>query len=221
MTKEYRNGALPVRVLNGIEFSVDAGAVATIVGASGAGKSTLLHILGTLDRPTSGAVCYCDENVYAASDARRAELRNRTLGFVFQFYHLMPELTAIENILLPSLIARAADGAARLWARELLDAIGLADRGTHFPNQLSGGEQQRIAIARALMNRPRIVFADEPTGNLDSANSAGIIRLLLDLQQRYGYTLVIVTHDMDIAAFGTCRWRLADGILNASTTAAN
>ena len=215
LTKEYRNGAAPVRVLNGVDLAMPAGAIMTIVGASGAGKSTLLHIIGALDRPSSGTVAYAGDDVYRMTDTERAHIRNAHFGFVFQFYHLMPELTAFENVLLPSMVARKADAGARAWAAELLTAVGLRERATHYPNQLSGGEQQRVAIARALMNKPRIVFADEPTGNLDRSTSDGVLRLLLTLQRQHGYALLIVTHDPDIAQYGAQRLRLSDGVVQS------
>jgi len=215
LVKQYCNGGPVLTVLNGVDCALDCGQCVSIVGASGAGKSTLLHMLAGLDRPTCGTVWYAGQNLYEMSDAARAALRNTAFGFVFQFYHLMPEFNALENVLLPSMITRAAGSSARAWAHELLTQVGLAERMRHYPNQLSGGEQQRVAIARALMNRPRILFADEPTGNLDRANSEMVIALLLALQRQHGFTLVLVTHDMELAQCGAVRLRLADGILHS------
>jgi predicted ABC-type transport system involved in lysophospholipase L1 biosynthesis ATPase subunit len=164
-------------------------------------------------------VLFEEQDIYALPDAARARARNAAFGFVFQFYHLMPELTALENVLLPSMVARRVTRAAREHARALLAAVGLAARATHYPNQLSGGEQQRVAIARALMNTPRIVFADEPTGNLDKVNSAAVFRVLLEVQQQMHFALILVTHDPDLAACGQARWRLADGVLQAADDA--
>jgi lipoprotein-releasing system ATP-binding protein len=213
LVKEYISGSRPLRVLNKVNISVQPGVILTVVGSSGAGKSTLLHILGALDRPTEGEVQYKGENLYGISDRARARIRNRDFGFVFQFYHLMPELTALENVLMPGLVGRTRGKEERAWARELLAAVGLTDRMHHFPSQLSGGEQQRVAIARALMNKPRILFADEPTGNLDSANSRSIIEMLLDLQESYGFALVMVTHNYDLAHYGARQMKLKDGML--------
>lgn len=215
LVKQYCNGGPVLTVLNGVDCRFEGDQCVSIVGASGAGKSTLLHVLAGLDRPTSGAVWFAGTNVYDMSDSARAALRNTAFGFVFQFYHLMPEFTALENVLLPSMINRTANRAAREHARELLAQVGLAERLRHYPNQLSGGEQQRVAIARALMNRPRILFADEPTGNLDRKNSQMVMALLLALQRQHGFTLVLVTHDHELAQCASVRLRLADGILQS------
>jgi len=220
LIKQYRSGSGTLTVLSGLSLAVAAGSAATIIGASGAGKSTLLHILAGLDRPTGGSVVFDGASIYEQSDAARARLRNAAFGFVFQFYHLMPELTALENVLLPSMVARQVTRGARAWAGELLDAVGLAARAQHYPNQLSGGEQQRVAIGRALMNKPRIVFADEPTGNLDKANREAVFEVLMRVQARYDFALVMVTHDPDLAASGGAQWRLADGQLRPVAEAA-
>ncbi len=213
LVKQYCNGGPVLTVLHQVECAFHGDECVSIIGASGAGKSTLLHVLAGLDRPTDGAVWYAGQDLYAMSDSARAGLRNKAFGFVFQFYHLMPEFNALENVLLPCMIGRTAAGAARSWARDLLGQVGLAERTQHYPNQLSGGEQQRVAIARALMNRPHILFADEPTGNLDRANSELVMELLLALQRQHGFTLVLVTHDMELAQCGAVRLRLADGAL--------
>jgi lipoprotein-releasing system ATP-binding protein len=212
--KIYRTGATTLVVLDGVELSVPVRTVTTIMGASGAGKSTLLHILGGLDRPSEGEVLFDGREMYALSDRSRARIRNRDFGFVFQFYHLMPEFTALENVLLPSMVARSVDAAVRAHARELLGTVGLAERAHHYPNQLSGGEQQRVAIARALINGPQVLFADEPTGNLDRASSEAVITTLFEIQQRLSFALVIVTHDAELAACGERRLRLKDGRLH-------
>ena len=211
LVKAYLSGQAQLVVLNGLDFEVAAGSRVTIVGPSGSGKSTLLHILAGLDRPTSGTVVYQGAPLYAMSDRARSGMRNHEFGFVFQFYHLMPEFTARENVLLPSMIGRASNGAARARADELLDAVGLLNRAGHYPSQLSGGEQQRVAIARALMNAPRVLFADEPTGNLDRANSDAVMQKLIALHDQLKFTLIIVTHDAGVADCGTARWLLANG----------
>jgi len=211
LVKAYLSGQAQLVVLNGLDFEVAAGSRVTIVGPSGSGKSTLLHILAGLDRPTSGTVVYQGAPLYAMSDRARSGMRNHEFGFVFQFYHLMPEFTARENVLLPSMIGRASNGAARARADELLDAVGLLNRAGHYPSQLSGGEQQRVAIARALMNAPRVLFADEPTGNLDRANSDAVMQKLIALHDQLKFTLIVVTHDAGVAECGTARWLLANG----------
>jgi lipoprotein-releasing system ATP-binding protein len=216
IVKEYASGSQLLRVLDRVNISVNPGVILTVVGSSGAGKSTLLHILGALDRPSSGTVQYNGENLYGISDRARARIRNRDFGFVFQFYHLMPELNAFENTLMPGFVNRARGSKEQAWARELLDAVGLTDRMHHFPNQLSGGEQQRVAIARALMNKPRILFADEPTGNLDRVNSESIIEMLLTLQKTYGFALIMVTHNTDLAHYGARQMLLKDGMLHTA-----
>ena len=217
LVKSYLSGQDLLMVLNGLDFEVAAGSRVTIVGPSGSGKSTLLHILAGLDRPTRGTVLYRGAPLYALSDRARSGMRNHEFGFVFQFYHLMPEFTARENVLLPSMIGRAANGAARGRAEALLDAVGLSNRAGHYPSQLSGGEQQRVAIARALMNSPRVLFADEPTGNLDRANSDAVMQKLVALHDQLKFTLIVVTHDAGVADCGTARWLLANGAVKPGT----
>jgi lipoprotein-releasing system ATP-binding protein len=212
--KVYHNGTVPLVVLDDVELSVSAHTMTTIMGASGAGKSTLLHILGALDRPSDGEVVFDGRSIYTLSDRARAQVRNRDFGFVFQFYHLMPEFTAFENVLLPSMVARQVDADCRARAAELLANVGLADRAWHYPSQLSGGEQQRVAIARALINEPQVLFADEPTGNLDRANSDTVMATLLEVQRRLAFALVMVTHDEELAACGTRQLQLQDGRLH-------
>jgi len=219
IVKEYISGSQMLRVLDQVNISLQPGVILTIVGSSGAGKSTLLHIMGGLDRPSMGTVQYNGENLYGISDRARARIRNQDFGFVFQFYHLMPELNALENILMPGFVNRSRGSKEQAWACELLDAVGLTDRMHHFPNQLSGGEQQRVAVARALMNKPRILFADEPTGNLDRVNSESIIEMVLALQKTYGFALIMVTHNTDLAQYGASRMILKDGILLAADSA--
>ena len=211
--KEYKTGVLPLTVLKKIDIEIQNGDFTTIVGSSGAGKSTLLHILGALDRPTKGAVYYKGDNLYKLSDSQRALIRNEDFGFVFQFYHLMPEFTALENIMMPGLISRKEKSNLKKTALNLLGAVGLAERAKHFPNQLSGGEQQRIAIARSLFNQPKILFADEPTGNLDENSSGIIINLLQKLQKELNFALIMVTHNTELSDLGTTRLRIKNGML--------
>ena len=190
-----------MHVLRGIELKVSEGEFLTIIGPSGAGKSTLLHILGGLDKPSEGKVVFENQEIYSLGDKERANIRNSKIGFVFQFYHLLPEFTALENIILPSLIKADMAGRNRLEEKglSLLAQVGLRQRVSHKPYQLSGGEQQRIAIARSLINEPKIIFCDEPTGNLDSKNGSEIVELLLKLNREKNQALVIVTHDEYIA----------------------
>ena len=215
--KEYQIGPRLLEILRGIDLAVAEGELAVIVGPSGSGKSTLLHALGGLDRPSSGEVRFDGKNLYALREKEISRLRNRAFGFVFQFYHLIPELTALENVLLP---ARMSGGGSseqlRNRAMELLERVGLADRGPHLPSELSGGEQQRVAIARALVNRPRVLFCDEPTGNLDSATGQSILELLLEEHRQHKTALVIVTHDASVTRLAKKVYSLRDGALHAS-----
>lgn len=194
--KIYNKSSKEVKAVNGISLEVKKGASLAIVGPSGAGKSTLLHLLGGLDKPTSGKIELDGVDIYRLSDRDRALVRNRRVGFVFQFYHLLPEFTALENVMLPALI-RGKE--IRQMAADLLKAVGLEDRASHRPGELSGGESQRVAIARALVNEPEILLCDEPTGNLDSKTSESIYSLLFDLKSKTGMALVIVTHDERIS----------------------
>ena len=201
INKSYFRSNNTLRVLKGVDLKIEEGAIVSVVGPSGAGKSTLLHVLGGLDRPDQGTVHLDGENIYDLKDVARAKIRNSKIGFVFQFYHLLPEFSALENVLLPAMI-QMRQGAKKQFegqGLELLDKVGLKERVHHKPYQLSGGEQQRVAIARALINKPRIVFCDEPTGNLDSESGEGISHLLMDLNKRNNQTLVIVTHDEHVA----------------------
>lgn len=213
--KIYKQAENTLHILKGINLSIGDGEVLSIVGPSGAGKSTLLHILGGLDNPTDGSIKIDTEDVYKLSDARRARLRNTKLGFVFQFYHLLPEFTVLENVLLPVLIGdkKATLKQSEVNAIDLLSKVGLDKRITHRPYQLSGGEQQRVAIARALINNPKIVLCDEPTGNLDSETGKGIIDLLMSLNKKHNQTLVIVTHDEGIAKISQKVIYMRDGKL--------
>ena len=188
-----------VEALSGVNLEVSKGEIVAIVGASGAGKSTLLQIIGTLMPADSGRVEIAGVDVSTLGERQLAAFRNRHIGFVFQFHHLLPEFTAVENVMMPALIGGIDKGEAARRAVELLEMVGLADRATHKPVEMSGGEQQRVAIARALICRPSVVLADEPTGNLDSANRDDIQRLLMDVRERFGQTIVMVTHDMSLA----------------------
>ena len=189
-----------VRVLKGIDFYADKGEVISIVGASGAGKSTLLRILGSLSEPDSGKVEIDGTDIYSLSGNRLSDFRNRKIGFVFQFHHLLPEFTALENVFIPALIAGSRHKEASERATSLLKELGLGHRLTHKPSELSGGEQQRVAIARAIINNPSVLFADEPSGNLDSKTKKEIHKLFFDLRDKYGQTVIIVTHDKELAA---------------------
>lgn len=202
-----------LQVLKGVDLAIKPGEFVSVVGKSGAGKSTLLHILGTLDRPDSGTLSIGGEDVFGLNTRKLAAFRNAKIGFVFQFHHLLPEFTARENVLIPALIAKADEQAARKRAAELLDYLGLGGRLEHKPGQLSGGEQQRVAVARALMNSPAVVFADEPSGNLDSASSQELHQLLFQLRDDMGQTFVIVTHNEELAAMSDRRLEMKDGLL--------
>lgn len=209
--KTYAQGAWELQILKGLDLDIRQGESIGIVGSSGAGKSTLLHILGTLDKPTAGELTIDGQDILGLSDEELAQFRNREMGFVFQSHHLLGEFTALENVMMPCRIAGDSRVSARIKATELLEVMGLADRADHFPNELSGGELQRVAIARALVRKPRILFADEPTGNLDSQNSQMIQALFFSLKERFGLTLIVVTHDMNFAQkFNRCL-RISDG----------
>lgn len=202
-----------VHVLKGISAEFREGEIVSIVGASGAGKSTLLHILGGLDHPTQGTVYWDTTEIFRLDDHTLSRIRAKTVGFVFQFHHLLPEFTAVENVAMPALIVRESKERAFKRAKELLTKIGLEERAHHKPSELSGGEQQRVAVARALMNNPRIVFADEPSGNLDSANAKQLYELIVNLNRSEGKTFVIVTHNEKFAAYAQRVLRMADGLL--------
>jgi len=211
LTKSYIQGTRRVEALRGIDLVFGSGELVAIIGASGAGKTTLLHILGTIDRPSGGGVFYDDENVSSLGDKALARFRNRTVGFVFQFHHLLPEFTAIENTMMPALIQGMAKDTAKRRAGELMEQVGLSDRTTHKPGELSGGEQQRVAVARALIMEPDVLLADEPTGNLDRETGEGVFQTLLQMNEQKHITTVVVTHNEDIASRLSRHVRLVDG----------
>lgn len=211
LEKTYFGPQQQVEVLRGLDLTVAAGETVAVVGASGVGKSTLLHILGTLDRPTGGRVMVDGQDIFQMDEPALAGFRNRHIGFVFQFHHLLPELSALENVMMPALIARLDRAAARQRAQELLEEVGLAERGEHKLGELSGGEAQRVAVARALVLGPRLLLADEPTGNLDERTGEKVHQLLLGLNQKKGLTTLVATHNERLAAAMQRRVRLADG----------
>ncbi len=211
LSKVYTLGGALIHALRGVDLKIEEGEFLAVVGASGSGKSTLLHILGGLDRPTSGRVYLSDSELTALDEDELAEVRAKKIGFVFQFHNLIPALTALENVELPMVFAGVKPAQRRRRAAKLLREVGLGDRLSHTPLQLSGGEQQRVAIARALANKPEVVLADEPTGELDSANSLLIMETLLKLREEHGITIVMVTHDSEMAGFADRIVKLRDG----------
>jgi lipoprotein-releasing system ATP-binding protein len=211
--KSYRGNGSHIEVLRNLDFQLNVAETVAVVGASGIGKSTLLHILGTLDRPEAGRLFYRDEDVFRYDDLRLARFRNASIGFVFQFHHLLPEFSALENVMMPALINGQNRQAATALAREGLLRVGLEERLDHRVNKLSGGEQQRVALARALVLKPALLLADEPTGNLDERNSEEVHRLLLELNREVGMALVVVTHNPALASYMGRRVTIADGKL--------
>lgn len=209
LTKKFGN----LQVLKGIDLTIEKGEVISIAGPSGAGKTTLLQLLGTLDKPTSGKISFNGEETGKMSCKRLAAFRNRHIGFVFQFHQLLPEFTALENIIIPALIAGRKRKEAEAEAMGLLRLMGLEERATHKPSELSGGENQRVAVARALINKPDVVLADEPSGSLDSKNKEELHKLFFDLRDRFGQTFVVVTHDEGLASLTDRTIRMADGMI--------
>ena len=215
LRKDYDSPAGLLPILKGLHLTLNGGEMGFIIGRSGSGKSTLLHLLGGLDLPTSGKIIFEGEDITAMSEKALARVRNRRIGLVFQSYHLLPELTLFENVLLPSMIAGKRDDK---WAKEILKRVKLLSRQDHYPSELSGGEQQRAAIARALMNRPSVVLCDEPTGNLDRETAENVLSLITDLNQREGQSFLIVTHDEALAWRYPNVYRMVDGVLMREDT---
>lgn len=209
ITKSFQN----IAVLRGVSLDLAERSLTSIVGSSGAGKSTLLHVLGTLDKPDLGSIFLAGVDVTKLNSKQLADFRNKEIGFIFQFHHLLPEFSALENVSLPGLIAKKDERQVQTKARELLSILGMSERFDHKPSQLSGGEQQRVAIARALINSPKILFADEPTGNLDQKNANEVFELLLMLRREFGLTMVIVTHDISLADKTDQKLIMRDGII--------
>jgi lipoprotein-releasing system ATP-binding protein len=215
VSKDYAGPLGPIRVLSEVDFSVRAGDSVSITGPSGSGKSTLLHILGAIEPPTSGTVLLNGENPFELDDRRLSAFRNRRVGFVFQDHHLLPQCSVLENVLVPTLVGPKGRDDAERGARSLIDEVGLGSRLHHRPHELSGGEKQRVALARALVQQPSVVLCDEPTGSLDQASAEGVTNLLLDLHRLHGTMLIVVTHNLDLAARMGARYRLCDTRLQA------
>ncbi len=211
--REFRSGPSLLQVLRGVDLTVAPGEIIAVVGSSGTGKSTLLHILGTLDRPDSGEVRFRGEDLFGLGEAALAEFRNRNLGFVFQFHHLLPEFTAGENVMMPGLIRGKTRVEAGRRAKDLLEEVGLSERIDHKPGELSGGEQQRVALARSLYASPSMVLADEPTGNLDPDTARGLHSLMYDLARRHGQSWIVVTHNEQLAGMADRRVEMSSGLL--------
>lgn len=218
LCKRYQEGSVQTDVLRNVAFSMQQGELMAIVGSSGSGKSTLLHLLGGLDKPTSGDVIFNGQSLNAMSSSAKAELRNRELGFIYQFHHLLPDFNALENVAMPLLIGKVARAEVEERARAMLAAVGLEKRALHRPSELSGGERQRVAIARALINNPRLVMADEPTGNLDARNADAIFDLIGELNVRQGTAFLVVTHDLQLAKRLKRQQEMRDGQLSDRLT---
>lgn len=213
LTRRFDDAGHVIEVLSDVSLSIERGERVAIVGSSGSGKSTLMHLLGGLDTPSAGTVQVCGHDMTALGDAERGRLRNREIGFVYQFHHLLPEFTALENVAMPLLVRRESVATAKEKARELLEQVGLGHRVTHKPGELSGGERQRAAIARALITRPALIMADEPTGNLDKRNGEQVFDLMIRLNEEHGTSLLVVTHDHDLAERMSRVLQLEDGRL--------
>jgi len=218
LCKRYQEGSVQTDVLHDVSFSMKPGELMAIVGSSGSGKSTLLHLLGGLDTPSSGDVIFNGQAMSQLSSSAKAELRNRELGFIYQFHHLLPDFTALENVAMPLLIGKKKPAEAQQRALEMLAAVGLEKRSHHRPSELSGGERQRVAIARSLVNNPRLVLADEPTGNLDARNANSIFELLGELNVRQGTAFLVVTHDLQLAKRMSRQLEMRDGRLTQDLT---
>tara|TARA_R110002167_G_scaffold25638_1_gene88781 strand:+ start:1293 stop:1997 length:705 start_codon:yes stop_codon:yes gene_type:complete len=217
LTKEYSDGKNTVKVLKSVNFSINKAEQVAIVGSSGSGKSTLLHLLGALDKPTSGQVSFEQQDIFAFNSNQQAKFRNQSLGFVYQFHHLLPEFSALENVAMPLLIAKKPVKQANEMAMAMLDKVGLSHRSHHKPAELSGGERQRVAIARALVTQPKLILADEPTGNLDQKTGESIYQLLSDLREQMHTSFVVVTHDTQLAKRLDRSLNLVDGCLTDAT----
>ena len=218
LCKRYQEGKVQTDVLHDVSFSINTGELMAIVGSSGSGKSTLLHLLGGLDTPTSGDVIFNGKAMSSMTSSAKAELRNRELGFIYQFHHLLPDFTAMENVAMPLLIGKKNTDETKQRALDMLKAVGLDHRSNHRPSELSGGERQRVAIARALVNNPRLVLADEPTGNLDARNADSIFELLGELNVRQGTAFLVVTHDLKLAKRMSRQLEMQDGRLTHELT---
>ncbi|HKL18517.1 MAG TPA: ABC transporter ATP-binding protein [Halalkalibaculum sp.] len=213
-TYPQKDGEGALTVLNDVSISIARGSIVSVIGASGSGKSTLLHVLGGLDKPDSGNVAWNDRNIYTMNDENLADFRNTQLGFVFQFHHLLPEFTALENIMMPALISGTDYSKAKVRATELMEQFGIPARAEHRPTQLSGGEQQRVAMARALMNNPKLILADEPTGNLDEENTDILLDMLFKLRELENVSILLITHEKDIAKRSDLIYQLSKGNLH-------
>ncbi|MCX8514970.1 MAG: ABC transporter ATP-binding protein [Burkholderiales bacterium] len=215
LTKVFQQGDNKIVILNNLNLNVKAGETVSIMGSSGSGKSTLLHLLAGLDKASSGNIIFNNQNLTGLEDSKICQIRNQKLGFIYQFHHLLPEFTALENILMPIIIQTKVSKEKKAYALDILAKMGLSNRVNHFPGQLSGGERQRVAIARAVINNPLLIFADEPTGNLDNTTSNQVLDIFLGLQQELRTSLVIVTHDNQVAEKTNTQYRLLNGVLQA------